>query len=210
MASIDSVARVRTPLVAMLALSPSLFACGSAPPSPAPPVASHDRDPWFGGSTEDEPWTETHRETLRVGGTDYVLSMRAWEGEGEALVVVGPDGSARGAYRFAFGGNGGTLSIAERCVTPDWVVLELRAEGEARGFRLDPGQGDCPQSIDAARQQAIDDGTEDDPCEVPPSCEVSFAEIGIDATHVWLVSAASSDAPERACYASAPDAADPR
>jgi hypothetical protein len=180
-----------------------LTACGAAHPAlVAPPATSVEADPWFGTSALDEgEWTDERRETIRVGGTSIELVLRVWEGEGEGLFVLGPDGALLGRYAFVFGGLGGELEIVDRCVTDDWVVLLLRTEGTTRRYRLDPGQGGCPAPVSPERQQAIDDGNEDDPCVVEPGTEEAFAEVGIDASHVWLVTASSSERPTRACAA---------
>jgi hypothetical protein len=165
-----------------------------APRAPAPPPAAID-DPYF--STGDDggggDWVERWREPLTVGGATLALVGQEWPGEGEAIVVE-RDGRVLGAYRFAFGGLGGTLAIAHRRETADRVVLELRAEGTTKGYWLLPGQEKCPIE-DAGAPPSGDDDLDTDPCYVGPSTDVTYVELAIDARHVWLAGESDRAAP---------------
>jgi len=118
---------------------------------------------------------------LAEGGVDLLVAHSVWPGNGEALTILQPDGTILGGYAFDFGGLGGEVSIAGECKTPMWTVLTVRAVGTTRAYWRSPGEHGCPAS-----------GADDERCRIGPSEETVSAQIGIDATHVWLVS--SSDA----------------
>jgi hypothetical protein len=187
------------------------------PPPPPPPPAITDDAGVFGAIEDDQgAWVEQWREALNVGGADLWLVGRHRLDEGDALTITRRDGRILGSVPFVFGGLGGTLTVTARCTTPGWVLLKLREEGTTKGYALLPGQGRCPAitstppagATDEAEQtegeQTDGEQTEDDPCRVPSDTDVSFLEIAFDATHVWLVTAATETEPVRACYAQHP------
>jgi hypothetical protein len=180
-------------------------ACGAAhppaapaapAPAPTPEPAPVVDDPYF--STDVAAvgdWAQQWREPLRVGGTTYALVGEDWPGEGQAIEVV-HDGRVAGAYRFDFGGLGGTLEVARRCTRPDRVVLVLRAAGTTKPYWLLPGQEKCPANAPEGDPPDGED-LDADPCYVGADTEVTFVELAIDARHVWL--AGESDQSPAAC-----------
>jgi hypothetical protein len=191
-------------IIAAFATSCGVVPAARAPaPAPPPPAAGID-DPYFwpAGDTRDPgDWIEIWREPFTVGRQTLTLVGQEWPGDGQSIVVE-RDGHSVGAYRFDFGGLGGTLTITRRCATPDWALLEIRAEGTTKGYWRSPGQEKCPAE-DAGSSAGDDEDLDHNPCYVGPSTDATYVELAIDARHAWL--AGEADHPSsRACYPAAP------
>ncbi len=122
----------------------------------------------------------------------------------EQMLLVRKGERVLGSYWFAYGGARSELAIADRCTTRKHALLKLRLTGLAKPSWLTPGQGSCPampQSPGATEDAKLAFAEAHiDECRTAPRPDVSFAEIGIDANHVWLVSKESRTEPTRACY----------
>ena len=171
----------------------------------APPPSAVVSSPYFDRELDQPVWPETNREILHVGGSELVLIERVSPSDGGSVTITRRDGTVLGGYSFEFGGLGGTLRIVARCFTPTWVLLALRSEGRTKPYHHPPGEAGCPLSeapLDGATDAEVDAAmaAHGVACTVSSSTEVAFAEIAIDATHVWLVSGDSATEPVRACY----------